>query len=69
MKHLTLLLISISMLPGCKFFTDTAGEKPIIQAPPLKISQQTRPVKPEEITPSNAKSKAQQLLDELENDN
>ena len=70
MKNLMLLTAAsmLCLLPGCKMFMDTSTDKPIIQAPPLKVTQKTTPISPEEVSPSNAKSKAQQLLDEMEND-
>ncbi len=70
MKNLSLLSLAalLCFLPGCKMFMDTSTDKPAIQAPPLKVTEKTTPITPEEISPSNAKSKAQQLLDEMEND-
>ncbi|HMO34987.1 MAG TPA: hypothetical protein PKA06_02990 [Gemmatales bacterium] len=70
MKSFSSLIMALSLLtlPGCKLLMDTSADKPVIQAPPLKVTQKTTPISPEEITTSNAKSKAQQLLEELEND-
>ncbi|MFO0816156.1 MAG: hypothetical protein U0796_23300 [Gemmatales bacterium] len=65
---LALVLPVLFSLPGCKLLMDTNPEKPVIQAPPLKVTQKVTPVTPDEITPANAKSKARQLLDEMEND-
>lgn len=70
MKRISASLISgallLSNLSGCKLFLETTPEKQPIQAPPLKITQKVSAVQPEEITPSNARSKARQLLDEIE---
>lgn len=72
MKHVSasLLILAVSMtgLSGCKMLFDTTPEKPVIQAPPLNVTEQAKPVVPDEITPSNASSKARQLLQELETD-
>lgn len=56
-------------MAGCKLFLETAPEKQPIQAPPLKITQKATAVQPDEITPSNARNKARQLLDEIESEN
>lgn len=73
MKRISASLITgvllFSSLSGCKLFLETTPEKQPIQAPPLKITQKVTPVQPEEITPSNARSKARQLLEEIEAEN
>jgi len=69
MKYVMLcLLLSISGT-GCKLLMDPVTAQPPIQAPPLKVTQRTTPIQPEEINTANAHSKARQLLEELENDN
>jgi len=55
-------------LAGCKLLMDTTPEKQPIKAPPLNVTQKVTPVQPEEITPSNAHSKARQLLAEIESE-
>lgn len=70
MTRLTSRLLVVTVLmaaPGCRTLMDTTPEKPI-QAPPLKVTQQGKPVQPDEVTPANARAKAQQLLDEMELD-
>ena len=73
MKRISASLITgallLCCLAGCKLLLETAPEKQPIQAPPLKITQKVTPVQPDEITPSNARSKARQLLEEIESEN
>lgn len=69
MKYVMLCLLLSFSGTGCKVLMDTNTEQPPIQAPPLKVTQRSTPVQPDEITAANAHSKARQLLDELENDN
>jgi hypothetical protein len=65
---LSLALVGVMCLSGCKLLLDTTAEKPIIQAPPLKVTQKASPVSPDEISPANAHGKARQLLEELESE-
>lgn len=73
MKRISVSLIFGSMLlcnlAGCKLLMETTPEKLPIKAPPLNVTQKVTPVQPDEITPSNAHSKAQQLLAEIESEN
>jgi hypothetical protein len=48
---------------------DSTPDKNAIQAPPLKVATRVAPVQSDEITPANARSKAQLLLEEIEQDN
>jgi hypothetical protein len=61
-------VLLLSNLVGCKALMDTTPDKQPIKAPPLTITQKTAPVQPDEITPSNARSKARQLLEEIESE-
>jgi len=65
---LTTALVLLCSQSGCRLLLEQAPEKQPIQAPPLKVTQKTAPVLPEEITAANAHSKARQLLEELETD-
>jgi hypothetical protein len=67
-SRLLLLVAAAALLPGCRVLMDTALTKPSIQAPPLKVTQKVKPVLPDEITPANAKAKAHELLEEIEQD-
>jgi hypothetical protein len=64
------LLVGLSLCPagGCRWVMDTNLDKTPVQAPPLKVTATVAPVQPEELTPSNARSKAKQLLQEIEQD-
>lgn len=72
MKRFSALLVASSILlcslPGCKLLMDNTDNKQPIQAPPLKVTQKVSPIQPDEISPSNAHSKARLLLEELETD-
>lgn len=65
---LLFLACTLFSLPGCKMLLDTNPDKPVIQAPPMKVTEKTKPIQPDEVTPANAGSKARQLLQELETD-
>jgi len=73
MKRVSASLITAMLLlaglPGCKLLLETTPEKQPIQAPPLKVTQKVTPVHPDEISTSNAHSKARQLLEEIESEN
>jgi len=60
--------IGLSCTGGCRWLMDTSAEKTPIKAPPLQVTTRVAPVQAEEITPSNARSKAQLLLEEIEQD-
>ena len=72
MKRFSVSLIFGSMLlcnlAGCKLLMETTPDKQPIKAPPLNVTQKVTPVQPDEITPSNAHSKARQLLEEIESE-
>jgi hypothetical protein len=67
-SRMAVLMILGTSLCGCRTLMDTAANKQPIQAPPLKVTQKVTPVQPEEITPANARAKAHQLLEEMEQD-
>lgn len=62
-------MLFLCSMAGCKLLLDSTPEKQPIQAPPLKVTQKATPVSPDEISPSNARSKARQLLEEIESEN
>ncbi len=63
---IVLALLSIYSLGGCKLLMETNVEKEPIKAPPLKVTTKVAPVQPDEVTPANARNKAQQLLNEID---
>ena len=67
-SRLLILFVAATLLPGCRVFMETAIDKQPIQAPPLKVTQKVKPVLPDEISPANAKAKAHELLEEIEQD-
>jgi hypothetical protein len=48
---------------------DSTAERNPVQPPPLKVATRVAPVQADEVTPANARSKAQLLLEEIEQDN
>ena len=61
--------LGLSCSGGCRWLMDGTAEKNPIQPPPLKVATRVAPVQSDEITPANARSKAQLLLEEIEQDN
>lgn len=72
MIKIATMLVALSLITGgssgCKLLLDTNVEKQAIQAPPLSVKEKATPIQPDEISASNAQSKAKQLLEEIEND-
>jgi hypothetical protein len=65
---LSLLALALCGVGGCRWLLETTPEKMPIQPPPLQVTTRVQPVHAEEITPSNARGKAQSLLEEIEQD-
>lgn len=64
-----LAILGLSCSGGCRWLMDSTPEKNAIQPPPLKVATRVAPVQSDEVTPANARSKAQLLLEEIEQDN
>jgi hypothetical protein len=61
------MVLVLTTAPGCRLLMEKNVAQPI-QAPPLKVTEKVKPVQPDEITAANARAKAQQLLEEMEQD-
>jgi len=66
---LLVIAMGLSCASGCRWLMDSTADKNPIQPPPLKAVTRVAPVQADEITPANARSKAQLLLEEIEQDN
>jgi hypothetical protein len=64
-----MVALGLSCTGGCRWLMDTTPERNPVQPPPLKVATRVAPVQADEVTPANARSKAQLLLEEIEQDN
>jgi hypothetical protein len=65
---LVFVVLTFAAAGGCRWLMDDPAERAPVHAPPLKVTAPVKPVQPEEITAANARSAAQRLLEEIEQD-